>query len=143
VADSPVGTVATFDVDRGGRKMSFKMAILDRTDVFKNRLEIAGLEEEQPEPKSEAPSQAKFGIRIRALSDSERASQGLADKHGVEVIGVDADSFAEDIGIQEKGHHRVHQPRAGRFGGRRAPDSEPHATGRRGGVSRHAQRKKE
>jgi serine protease Do len=104
VAESPVGTAATFDVDRGGRKMSFKVTILDRTEVFKDRPEIAGLEEEeeQPEPKGEATGPAKFGIRIRALSDPERASQGLADKHGVEVIGVDADSFAEDIGIQEK-----------------------------------------
>jgi serine protease Do len=104
VAESPIGTVATFDVDRGGKKMSFKVSILDRTEVFKNRPEIAGLEEEeeQPEPKGEVTSQAKFGIRIRTLSDPERASQGLEDKHGVVVTSVDADSFAEDIGLQEK-----------------------------------------
>jgi serine protease Do len=103
VAESSIGTVSTFDVDRGGRRMSFKVTILDRAEVFKT--EIAGLEgeeEEQPEPKGEVTSQAKFGIRIRTLSDPERASQGLEDKHGVVVTSVDADSFAEDIGIQEK-----------------------------------------
>jgi serine protease Do len=102
VAESPIGTEATFDVDRSGRKRSFKVTILDRTEVFKNRPEIAGLEEEQPEPRGEVASQAKFGIRIRTLSDPERASQGLEDKHGVVVTSVDADSFAEDIGLQEK-----------------------------------------
>jgi serine protease Do len=101
VAESPIGTVASFEVDRGGRKMSFKVTILDRTEVFKDRPEIAG-EEEQPEPKGEVTSQAKFGIRIRTLSDPERASQGLGDKKGVVVTSVDADSFAEDIGVQEK-----------------------------------------
>jgi serine protease Do len=103
VADTPVGTVATFDVDRGGKRINFKVTVLDRTEVFKNRPEIAGMEEEEPEqPKGEVPSQAKFGIKIRTLSDSERASLGLGDKHGVVVTSVDADSFAEDIGIQEK-----------------------------------------
>jgi len=101
VAESPIGTVASFEVDRGGKRMSFKVSILDRTEVFKDRPEIAG-EEELPEPKGEVASQAKFGIRIRTLSDPERANQGLQDKHGVVVTSVDADSFAEEIGIEEK-----------------------------------------
>jgi serine protease Do len=103
VAESPIGSVATLEVDRGGKKMNFKVTILDRNEVFKT--EIAGLEgeeEEQPEPKAEATSQAKFGIRIRGLSDAERATDGLAEKKGVVVTSVDADSFAEDIGMQEK-----------------------------------------
>jgi serine protease Do len=103
VAESPIGTVGTFDVDRGGKRMSFKVTILDRTEVFKDRPEIAGLEEEeQPEAKGETSAPAKFGIRIRALSDPERVNQGLADKRGVVVTSVDEDSFAEDIGMQEK-----------------------------------------
>jgi serine protease Do len=101
VAESPIGTVAAFAVDRGGRKMSFKVTILDRVEVFKDRAEIAG-EEVAPEPKGEVTSQAKFGIRIRTLSDPERTSQGLGDRKGVVVTSIDADSFAEEIGLQEK-----------------------------------------
>ena len=100
VADSPIGSVATFNVDRGGKKMEFKVSILDRTEVFKDRPDIAG-EPEEPEPKGDVVSQAKFGMKIRTLSDAERASKGLEDKHGVLVTSVDAESFAEDIGVQE------------------------------------------
>jgi serine protease Do len=101
VAESPIGSSATFEVDRGGRRMSFKVTILDRVEVFKDRFEIAG-EEEPVEPKGEVASQAKFGIRIRTLTDPERNNQGLGDKKGVVVTSVDADSFAEEIGLQEK-----------------------------------------
>jgi serine protease Do len=105
VAESPIGTVASFDVDRGGKRMNFKVTILDRVEVFKNRAEIAGDEEEEEQSeqqKGEVASPAKFGIRIRALSDSERTNLALGDKKGVVVTSVDEDSFAEDIGIQEK-----------------------------------------
>ena len=102
VADAPIGTVASFEVDRGGKKMNFKVTILDRMDVFKDRFEIAGDEESSAEAKGETTSQAKFGIRIRTLSDPERVNQGLSDKKGVVVTSIDPDSFAEDIGIQEK-----------------------------------------
>jgi serine protease Do len=100
VADSPIGSVATFNVDRGGKRMDFKITILDRTEVFSDRPDIAGEPEEQ-EPKGDVVSQAKFGMKIRTLSDAERAGKGLEDKHGVVVTSVDADSFAEEIGVQE------------------------------------------
>ncbi len=101
VAESPIGTVASFDVDRGGKKMSFKVTILDRTEVFKDRVDIAG-EEECRSRKERSDQPGEIRHRIRTLSDPERASQGLEDKHGVVVTSVDADSFAEEIGLRRR-----------------------------------------
>ncbi len=103
VADSPIGSTAVFTVDRAGKQMDFKVTVEDRTRVFADRPEISGLEEPQDEPKGQSPSvtQAKFGIRIRGLNDGDR-SQGLEAKQGVVVTSVDPESFAEDIGLQEK-----------------------------------------
>ncbi|MDZ4797107.1 MAG: PDZ domain-containing protein, partial [Bryobacteraceae bacterium] len=43
---------------------------------------------------------AKFGVRIRPTSESEREAAGV-DK-GVVVTTVDEGSFADDIGLQER-----------------------------------------
>jgi serine protease Do len=101
VADSPIGSTAMFTVDRGGKQMAFKVAIEDRTSVFKNRPEIGGEDQPQEEPKSPSVIPAKFGIRIRGLNDADRA-QGLEGKQGVVITSVDPESFAEDIGLEDK-----------------------------------------
>ena len=102
VAEMPIGTAATITVDRNGKRMDFKVAIEDRSVVFKE--DLAGLRQPpQEEPsKIEGATQARFGMKIKALTDSERETLDLKDKHGVQVVSVDEGSFAEDIGIQEK-----------------------------------------
>jgi serine protease Do len=57
--------------------------------------------EEEPS-KVEGATQAKFGMKIKALTDGERETMDLKDKHGVQVVSVDQGSFAEDVGILEK-----------------------------------------
>ena len=52
--------------------------------------------------KPEEPRQYKFGIKLHALTDSERSTMGLDAKGGLLVQSVDSDSFAEDIGLMEK-----------------------------------------
>jgi S1-C subfamily serine protease len=52
--------------------------------------------------KAEAQQQAKFGISIRVLNDTEKDNASLQDKKGVVITQVQEGSFAEDIGLQEK-----------------------------------------
>lgn len=102
VAEMPIGTPVTITVDRNGKRMDFKLKIADRAEVFKE--ETSALREPEPEqePGKIEAAQGKFGMKIKALTDAEREALDLKDKHGVQVVSVDAGSFVEDIGIQEK-----------------------------------------
>ncbi len=104
VADLPIGSEASVSVDRGGKKMDFQVAILDRAQVFKDDPRFAPDQpEEQAAPaKSEPAPQARFGMKIRELADADRQGEGIKDKQGVVVTGIEPDSFADDLGIQER-----------------------------------------
>ncbi|HTS46957.1 MAG TPA: Do family serine endopeptidase [Bryobacteraceae bacterium] len=103
VADTPVGTTVGLTVDRDGKKMDFKVTIMDRAEVFKDRPEFAELQQQQPaadEPKPEE-AQYKFGIKLHSLTDAERTNMGIQSKGGLVVRSVDEGSFAEDMGLME------------------------------------------
>ena len=104
VSQTPVGSNATVTVDRGGKRMDLKLVIADR------ELQMLALdnprspkkESEAEASKAELQQQAKFGIKIRALNDSEKDSEALHNKKAIVVAQVIEGSFAEDIGLQEK-----------------------------------------
>jgi hypothetical protein len=76
-------------VDRGGNRMDFKVTIEDRAEVFKDDPRFANqqLPDSEEEPnKTETASQAKFGMKIKPLTDAERETMDLKDKRGVEVV---------------------------------------------------------
>jgi serine protease Do len=104
VADTPIGTAVDLTVDRAGKRMDFKVNIEDRAEVFKDDARFANqqLPETEEEPKPETATQAKFGMKIKPLTDAERETMDLKDKRGVEVVSVDQSSFADDLGILEK-----------------------------------------
>jgi len=103
VAETAVGTPVNVSVDRDGKHMDFKVTISDRAEVFKDRPEYAELRQESPDPSSAAePAQYKFGVKLHALTDTERKAMGVDSKGGLVVRSVDPDSFAEDIGLFEK-----------------------------------------
>jgi serine protease Do len=103
VSDTPVGTPINVTVDRDGKHVDFKVTILDRAEVFKDRPEFAELHQDPEEStKSGEPQQYKFGIKLHSLTDSERSAMGLDAKGGLLVQSVDSGSFAEDVGLFEK-----------------------------------------
>jgi serine protease Do len=104
VSDAPINSSINVTVDRDGKHMDFAITVMDRSEVFKDRAEFAELHQPQAEEpgKSDEPRPYKFGIKLHALTDSERSSMGLDAKGGLLVQGVDEDSFAEDIGLMEK-----------------------------------------
>lgn len=106
VADMPVGTNATFTVDRDGKRMDFKVGIEDRAAVWKDSPQVGAEKPIAPgvipdAPKSALPASVKFGITIMNLKEKERQDLGIDDKSGVKVVSVDPGSFADDIGLQE------------------------------------------
>ncbi len=102
VADTPIGTQVTLTVDRNGKREDFKLAILDRAEVFKDDPRFAALQNNTAEtPAKPEEAQYKFGIKLHALTDAERTSIGIEGKNGLVIRGVDEGSFAEDIGLFE------------------------------------------
>src|ERR1700736_2716419 len=71
VSEAPINSQATITVDRNGKRMDFKLTILDRAEVFKDKPQYAEYRQPEEEPKGEASS-AKFGMKIRALTDADR-----------------------------------------------------------------------
>ncbi len=100
IAETPIGTVAKVTVDRAGKKMDFNITVADRMEVFKDDPRVTGIRApKEEEPAAPEATQAKFGIRIQPLKDSEKELMG--DKKGVAVRAVESGSFAEDIGMVE------------------------------------------
>jgi serine protease Do len=103
VADLPIGSAATFTVDRNGKKIDFRVPIGERSVVWPVESQVSEAQVETPaaptRTKSIAP--AKFGITIMRLTEKERQDLGIEDGSGVKVVSVDSGSFADDIGMQE------------------------------------------
>jgi len=100
IADTPVGNKLTLTVDRGGKHMTIPITIGDRNRVFAGQF---GIEEPEAEASasSVAPSEGKFGIRVRALNESEKESLKNIGNSGVAVANVAEDSFAEEVGMED------------------------------------------
>jgi len=105
VADMPVGTPCLLSVDRDGKKMDFKLVVQDRLKVFWDDPRVVGEVKNVPtantEEKPEVVSKlVQFGIQVRALGDEEKGL--VADKRGMAVTRVEPNSFAADIGMQDR-----------------------------------------
>ena len=100
VADLPVGSQATLNIDRDGKKMDMKLTILDHMEVFKDDPRVVGENATPDDAGKPEGTPAKFGISIRPASDQER--ELTPDKRGVTVTRVEPGSFAEDIGMLER-----------------------------------------
>ncbi|MDQ2841314.1 MAG: trypsin-like peptidase domain-containing protein [Acidobacteriota bacterium] len=102
VADLPIGSTTQLTVDRDGKHMDFKVAIADRSVVWKGQPQLAeDHPESAPAPAAKSLSPAKFGITIMRLTEKERKDLQIDDRRGVKVVSVDPGSFADDIGMAE------------------------------------------
>jgi len=96
VANTPVGSQATVTVLRNGKKLDFKVTIGERTEVFPR---LAARRVRPEGPGIETGTQAKFGMSIKNLTDSDRERLGYQGRGGVLITEVEPGSFAEDIGL--------------------------------------------
>jgi serine protease Do len=105
VSETPVGSPVTLTVDREGKHMDFKVTILDRAEVFKDKPQFAEMQMQQnggDDTAKPEEGQYKFGIKLHALTDAERTTMAIEGKGGLVVRSVDTGSFAEDIGLFEQ-----------------------------------------
>jgi serine protease Do len=102
VADTPIGEKLKLSVDRGGKKMDVDVTIEDRTKVFAGDPRIGDGDKAPSLEPSAGQSQAKFGVSIQNIGEGERERMGPEIKGGVIVTKVEPDSFAEEIGLQER-----------------------------------------
>jgi serine protease Do len=104
VADMPIGSLAVLAVDRNGKRVDLRLAIGERSQVWKGSPQVTEYEPGDGNTlpaSSKAPATGKFGITIQRLSEKERQDLSIQDKSGVKVVSVDPGSFADDIGMQD------------------------------------------
>jgi serine protease Do len=105
VADMPVGTPCVLNVDRDGKKLDLKLVVQDRLKVFWDDPRVVGEVKNVPtanteEEKQEVSKVVQFGIQVRALGDEEKSL--VTDKGGMVVTRVEPNSFASEIGMQDR-----------------------------------------
>lgn len=101
VADMPVGSTASFTVDRDGKRLNLNVKIAERAVVWKDAPQFAGSQPETPLPPAANRGPVKFGITITGIKAKEREALNIPGKEGVRVVSVDPGSFADDIGLQQ------------------------------------------
>ncbi len=97
VSVTPVGTPLDLTAIRGGKRENFKVVVGDLSQVFPERAGVRK-ESEQAQP---GPTTVSFGMSIQNMPDQARTNLGLKEKGGVQVVEVDPDSFAEEVGLAQ------------------------------------------
>jgi serine protease Do len=95
VTMTPIGGALDFTVLRDGKHVNCKVVVGDLAQIFPERF---GGHSESAESKQEGTA-VSFGMSIQNLTDRQRETFNLKEKGGVQVVDVDANSFAEDIGL--------------------------------------------
>jgi len=96
VTMTPIGSPLDLTVLRDGKKVNCKVVVSDLAQLFPDRF---GNQQESADAKPEGTT-VSFGISIQNLTDRQRETLGLKEKGGVQVVDVDADSFADDVHLQ-------------------------------------------
>jgi len=92
---TPIGTALDVTVLREGRRLNCKVVVSDLAQLFPERFANVN-ESAQATPGGTTVS---FGMSIQNLTDRQRDTLGLKEKGGVQIVDVDPDSFAADIGL--------------------------------------------
>jgi serine protease Do len=101
ISEMPSGTVASITLDRNGERLTKKVTIQDRQEVFPDRF-ASRRRPEMTDPSESSPTSARFGIGVRSLSEAERKEMEFTAEGGALVTAVEEGSFAEEIGVRER-----------------------------------------
>jgi len=84
-------------VDRAGKRENLKVVVGDLAQIFPKEYGNPNAESE----KNAEGATVSFGMQIQSLTEQQRETLGVKAKGGVQVVGVEPDSFASDIGLQQ------------------------------------------
>jgi len=103
ISEMPLDSKAMLSVNRKQKKLELPVTVRDRAEVFANNPRISRLRKPAEEPAGAAPvTEAKFGFGVRNLTPVQREQMKIDPDRGIEVTQVIEDSFAAEIGVQEK-----------------------------------------
>ena len=99
IVDSTVGSIVKLGFLRDGRVQNVSVTIGDRADVLADDATAANVPNRpRPRGSQEEPTQSRLGIQVQSITaQMSRQFNGLM---GVEVTGVDANSVADEAGIE-------------------------------------------
>ena len=97
VANSPVGTALDVGAIRNGNRQSFKVVVGDLAQIFPEQFGNSG----KGKGSAEEGGATSFGMQIQNLTDRQRQTLGLNVTGGVQVVSVEPDSFADDLGLKQ------------------------------------------
>jgi serine protease Do len=95
VTATPVGNTVAVTVVRDGKHENYKVVVGDLSQIFPDSFGGA------PESAKTNPqgTTVSFGMSILELTAQQRTNLGLKESGGLQVVEVEPDSFAEDVGL--------------------------------------------
>jgi len=99
IVDSPVGSSVKLGFVRDGRPQTVSVTIGDRANVLSDdTTEYNALNRPRPRGNQEAPTQSRLGIQVQSIT--AQMSRQFSGLMGVEVTNVDANSVADEAGVE-------------------------------------------
>jgi serine protease Do len=96
VTSTPIGEALNIGVMREGKHEALKVVVGDLAQIFPKEF---GNPNDELSKNGDATT-VSFGMQIQNLTDKQRDTLGVKVKNGVQVVSVEPNSFAEDIGLQ-------------------------------------------
>ncbi len=96
VTATPVGSPLEVTVVRNGRRENFRVVVGDLAQIFPDK--FGGPSAQGRGTAETGPT--SFGMEIQNLTERQRQTLGIKAPGGVQVVSVDPDSFAADLGLK-------------------------------------------
>ncbi len=97
VTATPLGNALNITVDREGKRHELKVVVADLAQIFPDQYGSG----RESASKDVEPTAVSFGMQIQNLTDQQADRLGVKQKGGVQVVSVEPNSFAEDIGLSQ------------------------------------------
>ncbi|MEO8591691.1 MAG: Do family serine endopeptidase [Candidatus Solibacter sp.] len=96
VTATQLGQALNIAVERDGKRHDLKVVVADLAQIFPEQY---GNGKDDAIKGGVEPTSAKFGMQVQNLTEQQSDRLGIKQKGGVQVMGVEPGSFADDIGL--------------------------------------------
>lgn len=96
VAAISVGETVPIEVVRDGKTLTLDVEIQDRAKLYAEQSEV------DADPSEAEEAAVRFGLTVQEMDPERRDEMRLRERGGVLITQIEAHSFAEDIGLQQR-----------------------------------------
>jgi serine protease Do len=96
VAAISVGETVPIEVVRDGKTLTLDVEIQDRAKLYAEQSEV------EADPSEAEEAAVRFGLTVQEMDPERREEMRLRERGGVLITQIEAHSFAEDIGLQQR-----------------------------------------